>query len=400
MATENNKIEFAQKKIHHNILIIYTKKTTINSNLSTKPSIINPNSPNASMILILDPDVKNLVDLSGLDDSKSTVNIYSIYDTSCSPIDVSEKIVATASGIMNDDLVDKEESSDSSQNLFDSMSNTSIIAPSSAKKLNFYDFSSVPTLFITSGSKSIQIDVNAIGEDSTIKEHEQNLLLCKEQSETSAINKLVSDLMFNMKSKEKGIIVHGTRLYLFYSNKKSKNNRSNVKSRTLPIILFNHVLSDVDLKVDGGNFIKFTIGKEKYIFAYDTKGIGFDKTAREINSIISSKNTVDNQTKALDFLSRLAISSLQKEEEQNSVSPFSSNTLKGLYNSTIAGASGTTRSMDINNLINPEQVNFTNISFRSQSYKPVKVYGLENSIYDLYKSQIRSTANSFLKILS
>lgn len=102
----------------------------------------------------------------------------------------------------------------------------------------------------------------------------------------------------------------------------------------------------------------------------------------------------------MDFLSRLAISSLQKEEEQNSVSPFSSNILKGLYNSTIAGASGTTRSMDINNSINPEQVNFTNISFRSQSYKPVKVYGLENSIYDLYKSQIRSIANSFLKILS
>lgn len=121
------------KKIHHNILIIYTKKTTINNNLSTKPSIINPNSPNASMILILDPDVKNLVDLSGLDDTKATVNIYSIYDTSCSPIDVSEKIVATASEIMNDDLVDQEESFDTSQNLFDSMSNTSIIAPSSAK---------------------------------------------------------------------------------------------------------------------------------------------------------------------------------------------------------------------------------------------------------------------------
>lgn len=399
MSTENNKIEFAPKKLQHNILILYTKKASFSGDLSTKSSIINSSSSSASLIITLDPDIKNSLDLSGLDDIRTTVNIYSIYDPSCSPIDVSERIISTASGVMNDDLGDKDDIDNFTSNLFDSVASTSIIAPTSAKKVNFNDLANVPTLFVTSNSKAIQLDVNAIGEDSSIDDYETNLLLCKEQAESQLISNLISELMFNMKTKEKGVIINGTRFYMFYSNKKGKSNKSNVKSKNLPIIAFNSALTDVDLKVETGNAIKFTIGKDRYTFSYDTKGIGFDRTAREINNAILFKNQISKKVKALDFLSRLAISSLQKEEEQTSTPPFSSNMLKGIYNSTIAGASGTTKSMEINNFISPDQVNFSNISFRTQANKSVKVYGVEKSIYDIYKSQVRNTANAFLKIL-
>lgn len=401
MATENNKIEFAPKKSNHNILLVYTKRLSSSSNsLTTKPSAINTSPSIASTILMLDPDTKNYIDLSGLDDSKSIVNIYAIYDTTCSPTDVSEKVVSTAAGIINDDLADKESSSDFSHNLCDVLSSTQITLPVSSKKTYFYDFASVPIMFNFSGCKSSQLDINALGEETDIADYEDGILMCKEQAESTSADKLIDELIYNMKYKERGVIVNGTRLYSFYSNKKNKYNRANAKSKSLPVIVVNSSLIDVDIRGDIKNQIKCTVGKEKYIFSFDQNGIGADKTAREINSILENKGAVSKRVKFLDFFARLTISSLQKEEDQTSSSPFLSNRLKGLYNSTIAGASGITKEININAFVNPEPVNFANISFRSPNNKTIKVYGTEKNVYDMCKLQAKHTADAFLKVFN
>lgn len=401
MATENNKIEFAPKKSCHNILVIYTKRLSSSAgSFSTKPSYVSSSSSSASTIIMLDPDINNAIDLSNLEDSKSVVNIYSIYDPACSPIDVSEKIVSTAAGIINDDLADKEPNSDFNYNLCDMISSTQIIPPVSSKKVNLYDFTNVPIMFNMSNCKLAQIDVWAIGEEADIIDYESDILKCKEQADSNASDNLASELMYNMKSKEKGVIVNGSRLYAFYSNKKNKYNRANVKSKSLPIFAINSSSLEVDIRSDFKNNFKCTLGKEKYVFSFDQAGIGSDKTAREVNSIIENKSPVPKNVRFLDFLSRLVIYSLQQEEEQSASSPFLSNSLKGLYNSTVAGASGITKEMTINSLVNPEPVSFSNISLRSPNNKPIKVYGTEKNIYDMCKAQAKHTTNAFVRVFN
>lgn len=399
MAVEINKLEFAPKKTTHNILVIYTKKEASNFSRTTKSPSNDPYASYASAILLLDPESRNLVDLSGLDDPRAVVNIYIMNDPQNNPFDVSEKILHTSASMINSES-DRDSNNSFGKSLCENLSNTLINTPTSSKKVNIVDCANMPTLFNASGSKSLQLDVTSVSEEDSIVDHEKNINLCKEQAESTNVEALVRNLWSNIKSKENGIIVNSTKLYSFHSDRKNKSNKAKVKSANLPVIVLNNTMQDVDVRSNNGNSFKLSIYKDKCSFSFDQKSISSDMSAREINSFLDRKDNTPKLTKVLDVLARNTIFSLQQEEKSNNSSTVVSNNLVNFYNSLVAGASGFTRNIATVNNNNSDKFNLNSISSRSKDMNKIKVLGMERSVYDMYKSQIKNTAEEVFKIFN